>query len=258
MSKKKEQKEQKQEQQIEMVINLILDESSSMGCQRQQTISAVNEYVQEQRVKSRKDVLFSLTKFNTDATIVHNAVPIEEVPDLALDTYTPGGMTALYDAIGQSIATIETKIKELDITPGILCVVFTDGHENASKEFGGAAGLTQIRDLIKTREEGDDWTFVFLGCTMDAWDQSANMGFSAGSTQKYDQSNTKGTLKEASARTATYTDAIRSGDKSKVRNIRTKGFYSDANAPAQQIDMSDGAESADEKKEATAGTPDSK
>ena len=229
--------------QIAMVINLILDESSSMSYQRNQTISAVNEFLQEQKLKSREDVLFSLTKFNTHAKVIHNAVPIEEVPDLTPGTYMPSGGTALYDAIGQSIMAIEARIKDFEKVPAILCVVFTDGDENSSKEFGGPAGLDKIRALITEREEGEDWTFVYLGCAMDAWNQASNMGFSATSSDKYNSADMVGTMKSLSRRTANYSAAVRSGS---VQNIRSKGFFSDENE-GQQIDMSgdDGACSAE-------------
>ncbi len=46
---------------IAMVINLVLDESGSMASQRQTTIDAVNKYIEEQKEKSREDVLFSIS-----------------------------------------------------------------------------------------------------------------------------------------------------------------------------------------------------
>lgn len=225
---------------VAMVINLILDESGSMGYQRATVIKAVNKYLKEQKEKSREDVLFSLTKFTTSATIVHNAVPIEDVPDLSLESYNPLGGTALYDAIGETIIAIENQIEPLHdkkMTPSILCVVFTDGQENSSTEYGGVEGLAKIKKMIQEREKGEDWTFVFLGSSPDAWKQAVSMGFSQANTMKYSNSNYAGTMETVSCKTAQYGDAVRGGS---VKELRAKGFFSDS--IAQQIDMGDGSE----------------
>src|SRR4051812_36837983 len=76
---------------------LVLDESGSMNQIRNDTISAVNSFIEEQKGISK--ARFSLVKFGTSSSLVFNRVPIEKAPRLSNATYRPDGMTALFDGI---------------------------------------------------------------------------------------------------------------------------------------------------------------
>jgi len=89
-------------------------------------------------------------------------------------TYRPNGSTALLDAIGLTVARIESDIamaksKEIDATAVI--VIITDGYENASSLFN----LAMIRSTISRLEESGKWTFSFIGATLDAVDVAEQM-----------------------------------------------------------------------------------
>lgn len=46
----------------------------------------------------------------------------------------------------------------------VLCVIFTDGLENASRNVSADV----LAEAVGARE-ADDWTFIFMGANMDAW-----------------------------------------------------------------------------------------
>lgn len=57
----------------------------------------------------------------------------------------------------------------------VLCVIFTDGFENASRHVTSEA----LRQAIAERE-GDGWTFIYLGANQDAWNEGSKYGLSGG------------------------------------------------------------------------------
>ena len=60
----------------------------------------------------------------------------------------------------------------------VLCVIFTDGHENASREVTSHDLTAKVREL-----EGNGWTFIFMGANMDAWGEGRRQtGISGGVT----------------------------------------------------------------------------
>jgi hypothetical protein len=54
----------------------------------------------------------------------------------------------------------------------VICLIMTDGFENASKEWSWDA----VKALITRQREQYDWTFVFLGANIDAVDVGARIG----------------------------------------------------------------------------------
>lgn len=90
--------------------------------------------------------------------------------------------------------------------PGrVLCVIFTDGHENASRNVSPE----DLRQAVSERE-ADGWTFIFMGANMDAWaEASANLGVSggvSGQTVNYTSSpiGTQSAMRETSRRAGAF------------------------------------------------------
>ena len=115
-----------------LFVTLILDESGSMQSCKRAAITGFNQYV-----KSLKDepaaTWFTLTLFNSHRTEVHyRGVPVSTVPELDVETYRPQDTTPLYDAIGQTLSAAR---QEAPAGLKKLCVILTDGLENASKEY---------------------------------------------------------------------------------------------------------------------------
>jgi hypothetical protein len=140
-------------------------------------ISGLNEYVNTLKNESKDEVLFCLTKFNTQAEVVYAVEPLEKVAEFNSSHYTPNGMTALLDAVGFTIKAVDDVAEDGD---DVLFAIMTDGEENSSREFN----TNSVGDLIKSRTK-DGWEFVFMGADQNAWTTAANWGISRGNTIQF-------------------------------------------------------------------------
>jgi hypothetical protein len=95
----------------------------------------------------------------------------------------PRGMTALLDAVGKTINTVESGAQPDE---KILVLIITDGYENHSKEYN----YEQIKKMISDKDALDNWTFVFLGATADAWNQGSSFGISASNVARFSYATT--------------------------------------------------------------------
>jgi len=168
------------------LVNIVLDRSGSMGSRRKETIDGLNEYFEALR-KDGKGIQYfiNLIQFDSPAdgpelTVTHLDKPLSEVSNLTAEQYEPRGMTPYYDALGECIRRVETKDRS------VLCVVITDGEENASREFD----LNAIKAMVKEKEDKDHWTFVYLGADLgqQVYTQAAATGGLAGNTVSYTNS----------------------------------------------------------------------
>lgn len=179
---------------VPTVLSFILDESGSMASFKDATISGFNEYLNTMK-KDKGEISFTLTQFTTDAIrTVISGKPIAGVPELNGETYRPSFGTPLYDAIGQTIATLEKELigKEKKVKNGdlvVLVTIMTDGQENESKEYNNQ----KIKDLIASKTK-EGWVFTYLGANQDAWAVGSSIGVGIGNSMTYDQSQTKGTF----------------------------------------------------------------
>jgi hypothetical protein len=185
-----------------VLINVILDKSGSMSSIAAATMSGFNEYKNDQ-IRQNGDTFLSLTLFDSGAPEVRHVVaPIAKVADLDAGNYRPNGGTALYDAIGYTIQTLQDKIDKLPRVPDeILYVILTDGEENASREFT----LDRIKELIAAQEKTGA-TFVYLGANQDAWQVGMSMGIAGANTMSYcaDPDSMKKTMVNLSKATTNY------------------------------------------------------
>jgi hypothetical protein len=148
---------------------------------KEETISGFNAYIAKLAEEAKATVWLTLTKFNSEKIdVVHNMQKIGSVHDLNAETYVPANYTPLYDAIGQTIRTTEDALKLKRGKPEVLCVIMTDGEENASKEWT----RDKIFNLIEEKTKGG-WTFVYLGADQDAYAVGASMGIPTGSVANY-------------------------------------------------------------------------
>jgi uncharacterized protein YegL len=165
-----------------VVIGLVLDRSGSMQNVRSNVISAYNEFLQEQQRQPGK-ALFSLVLFDTSFDQVHDLVPVGDVPELTDKTYEIRGMTALYDAIGHTVSTIDKSVANMAIAPSrVVLVIYTDGQENSSRE----CTREQINALLEAKQNQDSpWDVVFLGANQDAFAEGAKIGTQYANTATY-------------------------------------------------------------------------
>ena len=156
---------------------IVLDESGSMTCVTQQTISGCNETIQTIRMMqdNNKDtqahyVSIYLFESGNSRYIIHNQ-PVAEVKDITHRDYCPNGCTPLFDALGFTL----TELKEIMGTPDTLgyVTIITDGEENASRRYF----MSQIRNLIDELKKRDV-IFSFIGANIDAAEYAKRLNIS--------------------------------------------------------------------------------
>lgn len=151
-------------------IHFLLDRSGSMWDCLDDTIGGFNSFVKSQQEDTSGHCFMSFYQFDHEYQIVYLNKPIREVEYLTSQTFEPRGQTALIDAIGQTISSVNARSVDNDNSTTII-VILTDGQENASKEFQHS----KIKDMI-TEKEQHGWKFVFLGANQDAISTACNLG----------------------------------------------------------------------------------
>lgn len=155
-------------------IAYILDRSGSMQSMVEPAIAGFNQFLEDQRQATGQAHL-TLVLFDNEYLVPCRRIPIEEAVELDSTTYVPRGTTALLDAIGRTIVELGKKLAATpeEQRPGqVIVAIFTDGYENASRQFD----LHQINDLITHQREKYNWQFLFLAANQDAMATAAQMG----------------------------------------------------------------------------------
>jgi len=175
-----------------------LDKSGSMSWKSNAAIEGFNGYLEG--IKESVDFL-TLGQFNETLTKTYDIANTADVEPLSAKTYTPGGGTSLYDAIGTLVKETEAY---LEANPGkideVIVTIFTDGEENTSRTYS----LASIKALITKKEAEGNWTFVFMGSELNTYQQGASMGFSNANTRIYAAVDTSATMRSMGATTASY------------------------------------------------------
>jgi hypothetical protein len=127
----------------------------------------------------------TLAQFDTAYEVVYPPTPIDDVPEFVVQ---PRGRTALLDAIGRFITEIGEHLSALPEyqRPGdVICLIMTDGMENASHEWS----WDSVKTLTTQQQNEWNWKFIFIGANMDAIEVGGRMGFSAAYSITYDDSS---------------------------------------------------------------------
>jgi uncharacterized protein YegL len=166
-------------------ITIVLDESGSMNSVVTETINGFNEFLQEQK-KAPGEANLTLILFDTAYEIVHSGVDVKDVPPLTNATYSPSGMTALYDAVMKAILETGQRLAAMPEAerPGkVMFVILTDGQENSSKEF--ARNPTAVAAKIRHQETKYSWNFVYIGANQDAFEVGGGIGIRSSMISNY-------------------------------------------------------------------------
>lgn len=151
----------------------ILDRSGSMSGLESDTIGGFNSMITKQK-RQEHDALVSTILFNHESKVVHDRIPLKNVPMMTEEDYETSGCTALIDAIGASvkhIRNIHKYIREEDTPEHTLFVITTDGMENASRHFDSDT----VRNMVKEQQE-KGWEFLFLGANIDSVETAKSFG----------------------------------------------------------------------------------
>lgn len=156
-------------------VTFVLDASGSMQKIAADTVGGFNSFLADQRAEEGEATV-SLYEFDSTVSSVYEVRDLDAAPELSSETYTPGGQTALHDAI---VTAIDGTTGHLDaLAEGerpetVVVVVLTDGKENASETPQAA-----VRERVESKQ-ADGWEFLFIGANQDAALTAKGMGIDA-------------------------------------------------------------------------------
>merc|ERR1719471_701707 len=94
--------------------------------------------------------------------------------------YHTEGSTALLDAVGKMLVSLEKNMENQDVQ--VLVLIITDEEENSSSEWSNAS----VKSLVSRLEEQKGWRFIFSAANQDAFTEGQKYGFKA--NQNFEQS----------------------------------------------------------------------
>lgn len=147
---------------------IILDKSGSMISIANAAIAGFNETIggirsaQKQFSDTQEHYVSLLPFCACSMDYVYDCVPVEKVKKLTQSDYEPCCSTPLYDAMGKGINELHKKLKDMKNAIAVVTVI-TDGMENASREYSGAA----IKALVDRMRELYGWNFAYIGTNQD-------------------------------------------------------------------------------------------
>ena len=179
-------------------IVMILDRSGSMADAASDVIGGFNSFVAGCREAGLASCSLTYVRFDNEVERVftHN---LADVPELTAQLYQVRGSTALLDAVGATVSSIDDAPDDRFIV-----ITFTDGHENASR------GWTKenVARLLGERTALGNWTFGFFGADINAWAEAGGMGYAAGNAAAYQKTRTADMMR-ASGRATVAMDKMR-------------------------------------------------
>lgn len=152
----------------------IIDQSGSMGRVRDDAIGGFNNFLANQQALG-DNARLTLVLFDDNYVVPVENTPIRDVKPLDNATYNPLGWTAMNDAIGRALTSLEAKNPAKAII-----TILTDGLENASTEYTAA----QVKEKIKAAEDRG-WEVIFLAANIDAFAAGGSLGISRGNTFEF-------------------------------------------------------------------------
>jgi len=185
-------------------INVVLDRSGSMKELANDTIGSFNALLKDQK-ELPYEAVFTLCTFNTDYHLVHDSVPLKDIPDLDDKSYRCSGGTSLLDAVGATITSVGNKLArmpESDRPSKVIFLIITDGEENSSHEFT----KEQVSSMVQHQRDHYKWEFVFMGANIDAFKNGTSLGVDSRNTMNYSATSvgTKGLYGQVSTSLRSY------------------------------------------------------
>lgn len=156
--------------------HLVLDKSGSMDSCWAEAKQVINQQLQDlKRIQTENPdskILFSYCAFNQALRFSSDLMPVED-PTIDWTKIYPDGMTALYDAIGESISYVQEKAgDELKSEySDVVMLIMTDGHENSSRRHSSQ----DIKEMIQACEKTEKWNFLFLGAGLNIADATQEL-----------------------------------------------------------------------------------
>lgn len=168
----------------------ILDRSGSMSGLEGDTIGGFNAMVEKQK-KQEGTCYVSTVLFSNDSEVIHDRVPLDQVPRMTEADYVVGGCTALLDAVGSAVehvSSIHKYARPEDVPAHTVFVITTDGMENASRRYSSS----KVKRMIEEKKKEYGWEFLFLAANIDAVGTASSFGISEDRAVNY-RADGKGT-----------------------------------------------------------------
>lgn len=160
----------------------ILDRSGSMGGLESDTVGGFNAMIAKQK-KEEGECLVSTVLFDNQSEVLHDRVPVAEVPEMTEKEYSVRGCTALLDAVGGAIhhiANIHKYARPEDVPEHTMFVITTDGMENASRTYSS----DKVKKMIE-QKKGSGWEFIFVAANIDAVETAGRIGIESRNAVNY-------------------------------------------------------------------------
>ena len=161
----------------------ILDRSGSMSGLERDTVGGFNSMIEKQKKEDGKAVV-STVLFDHESAVIHDRLPLDQVPRMTEEEYFTRGCTALLDAVGGAIhhiGNVHKYARREDVPDKTLFIITTDGYENASKRYD----YDKVRRMIERQKEKYGWEFLFLGANIDAAAEAKRFGIGADRAVNY-------------------------------------------------------------------------
>ena len=181
MKTNKKETQKKAKNITEMVF--ILDRSGSMSGLESDTIGGFNSLIEKQKKEAGK-CFVSTVLFSDTMQTVHDRVALKNIEKMTEEDYVPMGCTALYDAIGNTVAhitNIHRYIRKEDVPANTVFVIITDGYENASREYTHK----KVKELVENKKQKEGWEFMFIGANIDAAATAETIGIGRNMAANY-------------------------------------------------------------------------
>ena len=161
----------------------ILDCSGSMSGLESDTIGGFNAMIAKQKKEDGKAYVSTIL-FDNESSVLHDRMPLSEIPKMTAKDYHVRGCTAFVDAIGGAIHHIENIHKYArpeDVPAHTMFIITTDGQENASYKYSSET----VKKLIERQKEQHGWEFLFIGANIDAVETAASFGIARNRAVNY-------------------------------------------------------------------------
>lgn len=129
----------------------------------------------EKQRKEPGEAVVSTILFDNRIEVIHDRVPLADVPDLTDRDYFVRGCTALLDAVGGAIhhiGNVHRYARKKDVPEKTLFIITTDGMENASRYYT----YDKVSHMIRRQKKRHGWEFLFLGANIDAAAEAERFG----------------------------------------------------------------------------------
>lgn len=184
-------------------IIIIADRSGSMAGNHLEMEAAINAFIEDQKGFDDGLATLKLVQFDHEYEVSYEGA-LRHAPAYSLK---PRGSTALHDAIGRTLGTIDPATLQAELKTVV--VVVTDGYENASQEWDGP----RVRELVTKLDASPNFAITYLGANQDAVLEATRLGFTgdAALTFANNAAGAQNSLRSVSSSVASYLSGATSG-----------------------------------------------